>query len=88
MRRLLEVAVRAYRASGGEVHIESQGAAIRSFQTGTVTGEPGLRASASSGALQVEILLSGGDQSREAAALQPALAAVLIDTTTDGQGPS
>lgn len=77
LRRFLEVAVGAFRATGGEIRIDSGGASSHTLQIGEQTGGAGLWASTSSGALRVDILLHDGDQSRAAAALKPALGAVL-----------
>jgi hypothetical protein len=52
-----------------------------------LTDEPGLQASASSGALAVEIRLCGGDLDREVDALQPALAEILSDERAIGELP-
>jgi hypothetical protein len=76
LRRLLEVAVVAYGAGGGEVRLSVDDAS-RLIATVTTSVEPG--ATVSAAADDIELTLSGVDASRDYAPLHGALAAVLAE---------
>jgi len=79
--RLLDVAVEAYRSTGGVATVGTGGDGDRSFSTGTALGDRVVHATASRPSASVEIRLAATDLTADAGALQTALTAVVAEAT-------
>jgi hypothetical protein len=77
LRRLLEVAVASYNASGGEIQVRVSNAAATRLTVGTTAGPASHRVVVTKDELQVTLVLFGSDPSRDSDILQTTLAAVL-----------
>ena len=82
--RLLEIAVEAYRSSGGQVTATTGGRTPWTFATGEAGMGPRLAAGTSVGSVDVHLEIDRPDELASADALQAALEAIVAETSGSG----